>query len=316
MEELENLLKDIQLPELQIRDEIGDVQAALDLHSIPEDVAEYARVRLGETPEKRTELLEDLRELIYQRGDFEPIRMDDDYLLRFLRARNFKLDAAYRLLQNYYNFRQNNYNFYDVNPLDFYYIGDADIVSVVPYREQNGRRIIILKIGKWDTANIPVDDLFKATIATLEAGILEPRAQILGGVAILDMEGLTMNHAWQITPTIVSKVVEVMVTSLPYKIAAIHIVNESWMFEKIFSMFKPFLTERYREMVFFHGQDRKSLHQHIEPKYLPEVYGGVRPEYGYADWFRSLTRDQNVVKEMRSLGYRVNDNKDEDNKSL
>lgn len=38
------------------------------------------------------------------------------------------------------------------------------------------------------------------------------------------------------------------------------------------------------------------MHQHIEPKYLPGIYGGVRPEYGYADWFRSLTRDQNVVK--------------------
>lgn len=301
----DDLLKNIRLPELSVKDEIGDVEAALDLQGIPEEVAEYARVRLGETPEKRTELLEDLRELIYQKGDFEPIRMDDEYLLRFLRARNFKLDAAYRLLQNYCSFRDRNYDFYDVNPLDLYYIGDADIVSVVPYREQNGRRIIILKVGKWDPSTTPVEDLFKATIAILEVGILEPRAQILGGVAILDMEGLTMNHAWQITPSVVSKVVEIMVTSLAYKIAAIHIVNESWMFEKIFSMFKPFLTDRYREMVFFHGNDRKSLHQHIEPKYLPEVYGGVRPEYGYADWFRSLTRDQNVVKEMRGLGYRV-----------
>lgn len=296
-----------RLPERAQKDEVGDVEAALDLKGIPDDVAEYARVRLGETPEKRTEMLEDLRELIYQRGDIEPLRMDDDYLVKFLRARNFKLEATYRLLQNYCNFRETNYDYYDVNPLDFYYIGDADIVSVLPYREQNGRRIIIVKVGKWDTSTTPVDDLFKSTIAVLEAGMLEPRAQILGGVAILDMEGLTMAHAWQITPAVMSKVVQIMVTSLAYKIAAMHVVNESWIFEKIFSAFKPLLSDRYSEMLFFHGSDRKSLQQHIEAKYLPEIYGGIRPEYGYADWFRSLTRDQGVVKEMRALGYRVDE---------
>ncbi|XP_014285848.1 alpha-tocopherol transfer protein isoform X1 [Halyomorpha halys] len=302
----------IRMPESVIKDDIGDVQPFLDIKHVPDEVIEYARVRLGETPDKRTELLEDLREMIYQRGDVQPIRMDDEYLLRFLRARNFKLEATYRLLQNYQTFREENPCWWDVCPLDFYYIGDADIVNVLPYREQNGRRIIILKIGKWDPSTTSVDDLFKAVVATLEVGILEPRAQILGGIAIFDMEGLTMNHAWHMTPSIVHKVIQVTVTSLPYKIAAIHIVNESWIFEKIFSMFKPFLTKRYSDILFFHGSDRKSLHQHIEPKYLPEVYGGIRPEYGCADWFRYLASDQSIVREMTSIGYKSSEEENEE----
>lgn len=52
---------------MNLKDEVGDVEAALDLKGIPDDVAEYARVRLGETPEKRMEALEDLRELIYRK---------------------------------------------------------------------------------------------------------------------------------------------------------------------------------------------------------------------------------------------------------
>lgn len=33
------------------------------------------------------------------------------------------------------------------------------------------------------------------------------------------------------------------------KTAAIHFVNESWIFDMIFSVFKPLLGKRYREMV-------------------------------------------------------------------
>ncbi|XP_073987406.1 alpha-tocopherol transfer protein-like isoform X3 [Rhodnius prolixus] len=293
-----------KMPECVIEDKVGDVEAALDLETIPDDVAEYARVRLGETPENRTQMVEDLRELIYQRGDITPIKMDDEYLIRFLRARNFKLEPTYRLMQNYCRFREENYNFYEnVNPMDLHHIGDQDILSVLPYREQNGRRIMIYKIGKWNPSETPIDDLFKATVATLEAGMLEPRAQILGGVAIFDMHGLTMNHAWYITPSVVSKVLEIMATSFPMKISAIHVVHESWVFEKIFTMFKPLIGNRYKEMLFFHGHDMKSLHKHIEPKYLPVVYDGIRPDYGYAEWFSSLSNDPRVVKAMCELGY-------------
>ncbi|KAG8271606.1 hypothetical protein J6590_059081 [Homalodisca vitripennis] len=34
-----------------------------------------------------------------ERGDVIPLRMDDNYLLRFLRARSFKVESAYRLVR-------------------------------------------------------------------------------------------------------------------------------------------------------------------------------------------------------------------------
>ncbi|KAG8271607.1 hypothetical protein J6590_059082 [Homalodisca vitripennis] len=157
--------------------------------------------------------------------------------------------VAATALVNYYTFRENNPEFYDVNPLDLSFIGDADAVSVMPYREQTGRRILIYKLGKWNPSQYAADELFKATLAILELGILEPRAQVLGGRVIWDLEGLTMAHYWQISPAIVQKVIEIMVTSFPMKVHSIHIVNESWVFDMIFSMFKPFLGRRYRDIL-------------------------------------------------------------------
>lgn len=46
-------------------DEVGDVEADLDLAGIPQEVAEYAREKLGETPDTVVRTLQELRDLIY-----------------------------------------------------------------------------------------------------------------------------------------------------------------------------------------------------------------------------------------------------------
>lgn len=161
--------------------------------------------------------------------------------------------------------------------------------------------------GNWDPSKYGTDELFTATVACLELGMLEQRAQILGGVCIFDFEGLTMQHAWQVTPSVASKVIELMVTSFPMKIHAIHIVNQSWVFDLIYKIFRPLLDERMRSKIFFHGADMESLHEHIEPKHLPVKYGGVRPECNYKDWLFGMRKNETIIEEMRRLGYIIED---------
>lgn len=56
---------------------------------------------------------------------------------------------------NYHHFRDNNPEYFkDVNPLDLGYIGEAEILSVMPYRDQNGRRIMIFRLGKENSPKI------------------------------------------------------------------------------------------------------------------------------------------------------------------
>lgn len=60
--------------------------------------------------------------------------------------------------------------------------GEDDIVSVTPYHDQNGRRIMIYKFGNWRPSKIPIVEIFKATLLLFEMGALEPQSQVLGGV--------------------------------------------------------------------------------------------------------------------------------------
>lgn len=69
---------------------------------------------------------------------------------------------------------------------------------------------ILICAGCWNPSEVDIDEVFKAALACLELGILEPRAQILGGVVIFDLEGFGLQQAWQVTPGVATKVLDLM----------------------------------------------------------------------------------------------------------
>ncbi|KAK2580016.1 hypothetical protein KPH14_012305 [Odynerus spinipes] len=230
--------------------------------------------------------------------------MDDDFLIRFLRARDFNVYRAHRLIVNYYNFKEEHPEIHqDVCPTDMSYIGEDDVVTVPAYRTQCGRRMMIYRMGNWDPRKYPVEEIFKATVIVLELGILEPRAQILGGIVIFDLKGISMSHVWAVTPQIANMVMALMVTSFPIKTHAIHILHQSWVFDAIYAVFKPLLNSHMKGRIFFHGDNMESLHKHIPPNYLPKMYDGTRDELAYYKWIESLTKVPQIIAQMEQLGY-------------
>ena len=73
--------------------------------------------------------------------------------------------------------------------------------------------MLFLFAGNWSPSNYSIDELFKATLVVLELAILEQRAQILGGICIIDLAGISVQHAWNVTPTIAKMMVELLVVS-------------------------------------------------------------------------------------------------------
>ncbi|XP_026670420.1 alpha-tocopherol transfer protein-like isoform X1 [Ceratina calcarata] len=295
-----------EMPELNddVDDELDDEQVCLDLSEPSPEVMEYARRELGETEDVKCKSLEELRDMIYEKGECLPHRMDDDFLIRFLRNKYFNVNKAHQLIVNYYNFKEEHPEIHqDVNPLEMKHIGEDDVMTVPAYRTECGRRIMIYRLGNWDPRKYSVEEIFKATVIVLELGVLEPRAQIFGGVVLFDLEGITISHAWTITPQVANMVIALMVTAFPMKTHAIHILHQSWVFDVMFAVFKPFLDVRMQKRIFFHGSNMESLHKHISPSRLPKRYGGTRDELPYYKWIDSLSKVHKIVKEMNQIGY-------------
>ncbi|XP_053415619.1 alpha-tocopherol transfer protein isoform X5 [Nycticebus coucang] len=62
--------------------------------------------------------------------------------------------------------------------------------------------------------------------------------------------------------------------SFPLKVRGIHLINEPAIFHAVFSMIKPFLTEKIKGRIHMHGDNYKqSLLRHF-PNILPVEYGG------------------------------------------
>ncbi|XP_071453803.1 alpha-tocopherol transfer protein-like [Hetaerina americana] len=293
----------------------GDISNRLDFNE-PATAEEWevCRELTGETPEIRSAALEDLRHMINTRMEL-PNRTEETFLIKFLRVRDFSAEKAYRLMVRYYKFKELNPAFHkDVYPLRLTYIGDDDVCSVPPYTDQDGHRIIIYRLGNWKPRKYSVIELFRATVVILELATLEPKTQIKGGICIFDMSGISLSHVYHITPAMASQIVELMGASFPIKIHAIHIVLQSFLFDMIYTFFKAILDAKTREKIYIHGQNMSSLHTHIDPRYLPVKYGGVRKEYSYNDWIEILRRDETVICSLIKLGYKIDPEDDLDNK--
>lgn len=149
-----------------------------------------------------------------------------------------------------------------------------------------------------------MDEVFKGCVLFLEAATLEPETQIHGAEVIFDMDGLSLQQTWQFTPAFAKRIVDWLQDSVPMRIKGIHIVNQPKIFNIVFALFKPFLREKLRNRIIFHGTDMASLHKHILPKYLPPNYGGTSqiPRVTGEQWYGMLHECDREYKAINSYG--------------
>lgn len=96
---------------------------------------------------------------------------------------HYQVNFFHLQLCNYCEFRESNPELHiDVHPFLLTKLCEDDIVSVTPYRDQTGRRVMIYKYGNWRPSKVPVDDIFRVSLLLLEMGSMEPISQVLGGV--------------------------------------------------------------------------------------------------------------------------------------
>ncbi|XP_054742784.1 alpha-tocopherol transfer protein-like isoform X1 [Anastrepha obliqua] len=299
------MLSDISaLPSVQL----GDFTLQFELGEPTERAKEVAIKELRESPEVKAEAVKELKRLMEAETDLLYPKDNDEWFVRFLRPCKFYPESARDLIKRYYSFKQKHANVYDgLVPSKEANIFQNNILTVFPNRDQCGRRILLLELGKrWKHKQVTLDEVFKGAVLFLEAAMLEPETQICGAIVIFDMDGLSLQQTWQFTPPFAKRIVDWLQDSVPLRVKAIHIVNQPKIFNVVFALFKPFLREKLRSRIYFHSTDRESLHKHISPKCLPATYGGdlelQRIDGG--QWYELLLLCDNEYVAINSYGYK------------
>lgn len=200
---------------------------------------------------------------------------NDAWLIRFLRPCKHYPESALTLVKNYYNFKKKHDNVYKgLKPSNEKNIFEHNILTVLPNRDQCGRRILIIELGKkWKHNKCNLDEVFKGCVLYVEAAMLEPTTQVAGAVVIFDMDGLTLQQTWQFSPPFAKKLLEWLQDAVPLRVKNIHIINQPYVFNMVFALFKPFLKDKLKNRVsldLFNARTTERLNRLF--KFLYESY--------------------------------------------
>ena len=132
------------------------------------------------------------------------------------------------------------------------------------------------------------------------------KSLFLGIVALIDMDGFGWDHMMQLSVDYIRNVVSLVQNSFPIRFREIHIIKESYLFDMTFALVKPFLSEKIRNRIRFHGSDWESLHKAISPSILPRDYGGKQPPFDNSQLKDALENLEEYFQELQGFGYTDN----------
>lgn len=266
-----------------------------------------AEQELRETSEISQAAIVELRRLLKEATDLY-YKDDDDTMKVFLRPCHFYPESALKLMRKVAEFKRDNTPILrNLMPDDERSsFEDNEIVNVLTNRDAHGRRILVVNCGKlWDPKKVTSDSLFRIFYLVHVAAQVEPETQVKGVVAIMDFDGLGLKQISAMSPSFSKRLLTFIQDAMPLRMKQVHIVNQPYVFNMVWTLFKPFIREKLNSRMFFHGKDRKSLHKQMDPAFLPADYGGSLPkiDYGGKDWFPCVKDHEQHIASWNSFGF-------------
>lgn len=222
------------------------------------------------------------------------------FLLKFLRARDFDVELALKLLLNYQRWRVDSPDISScLSPLSVLGLLQENYHAVLPQRDHSGSRVLLYRIGQWNPKVWSACQVFRISLMTSELIAMETQTQRRGIKVIFDLRGWCLGHALQVTPSLARKISSVLSDSFPLKVRGIHLLNVPLFFRPVFSVIQPFLPDKIRQRIHMHGSDYvDSLGDFFSAPVLPPEYGGEGPGLQEAcqDWTNQLLRREELLR--------------------
>merc|ERR1711990_152005 len=274
--------KSVSMSSSMITFDISEEKFGLKDQNLDKKWLELAKVNINEVESSRANILAEFKVLLNKDPKSEKFLtknflLDDNYLLIYLRAGEWDVTKAMEILSKFYSLGVDYKQYVQHSiPSKLDHVWSAQVNSVSNIRDKFGRRVVILKLGKWDPDLIPVEEWFASTFVMLEVLTKEVKTQIGGLTMLLDCEGFSFKHIRNLGVNEVRLASAFLNGSFPLWVRKIHFVNQPRIFGILMNVVKPFLSENAKDVLVFHGSDFTELKKEISPEILPKELGGSK----------------------------------------
>lgn len=253
------------------------------------ELLEIAKNELRETPENRAAGLKQLRELLKQNTDLN-FKDDDEFLTVVLRCCHWYPESGLKLLKQIAQFRKEHEKILKgllpENVKKPFVEGHC--VNILIDKDHKGRRVLLMSQGQdWDPSVISQDEIFQLLYLMHIISQQEMSTQINGVVVIMDYEGLSLKQIKGMQSGSTKRLLTFIQEAMPIRLKEVHFVKQPFIFNMVWALVKPFVGEKLKNRMFFHGDDMTKLHKYIPAENLPKNYGGTLPEINYSgkEWY-------------------------------
>ncbi|KRT81285.1 CRAL-TRIO domain containing protein [Oryctes borbonicus] len=257
--------------------QLGDNILRFEEEEIDEHYVKKAENELRETPHIVDQAIEDIKDLIKAEEGLVVPADDKAFLLKYLRPHKFYSTSAFRVMRKFYKFKL-KYPKYSSSllPVTVEKAYLDEIVYFFPKRTSAGARVMSINVGnRWNPKEVSLTILIKALLVALEIAMAEPRTQVGGVHILLDLNGLSLSHITQFTPSLAKMILWIVQDCVAIRLKGVYIINQLPIFKLVYRIFKPFLAEKLKNRLHFIGTDWNTLKMHIDEECLPARLGGT-----------------------------------------
>ncbi|XP_075166386.1 retinol-binding protein pinta-like [Haematobia irritans] len=248
------------------------------LKPLPEELQRIVIKELGEVPNRISEDLQTFKTWIKQQPHLKA-RMDDQFLIQFLRGCKYSLEKAKQKIDMFYTMKTRYPEFFngtDVDSEQFRKLHNTRFYTVLPTPlNETGSRIVVVRFN-YAYQDFNALEIFRYGEAIVEVMLMhDPYACVNGITAIIDMADASANHLMQFSITSVRKFATFHEKVFPVRSKLVVFINLSKYSYKFFNMILPHLPEKLRKRTIFCETNTDEIVQHLPRKYLPQEYGGL-----------------------------------------
>ncbi|XP_004933182.1 alpha-tocopherol transfer protein-like isoform X2 [Bombyx mandarina] len=263
---------------------------------LSEETQTIASEELRETESARTQALQALRSWMEQNPKLLAVRLDSNYLLRFLRAKKFSVPMAQEAIERYLLLRQSwgiAFNQLDYKLPIMMELLELGFVFVSPFKDKGGRRVVIYRPGVFDPYKYTNQDMCRVMGICYETLMEDEETQVRGVVHFADGGGVGFPHLTLFTPKEAVRIVKNGERTVPVRHKEIYGINVHPTIKFALDFGMALISEKIRKRVRLYTSINDV---EIDQSLLPKEYGGVMPMKEMIElWKEQLAKKRDMV---------------------